>query len=98
MSKWIDYIVNESKKDNKLTKKQESILISAVELFSEKGYEKVSTAEIAKRAGVAEGTIFRQYKTKKELLQSIIIPSFMRFLKPVVVKGLVSDILDKEYL
>ena len=26
MSKWIDYIVNESKKDNKLTKKQESIL------------------------------------------------------------------------
>ena len=97
MSKWIDYIVNESKKDNKLTKKQESILISAVELFSEKGYEKVSTAEIAKRAGVAEGTIFRQYKTKKELLQSIIIPSFMRFLKPVVVKGLVSDILDKEY-
>ena len=46
-----EMVVNESNKENKLTKKQENILIAAVELISEKGYEKVSTAEIAKRGG-----------------------------------------------
>ena len=97
MSKWIDYIVNESSKDNKLTKKQENILIAAVELISEKGYEKVSTAEIAAKAGVAEGTIFRQYKTKRELLEAILIPSFMRFVKPMIIKNFISSVLDKEY-
>ena len=97
MSKWIDYIVSESSKDNKLTKKQENILIAAVELISEKGYEKVSTAEIAAKAGVAEGTNFRQYKTKRELLEAILIPSFMRFVKPMIIKNFISSVLDKEY-
>lgn len=97
MSKWMNYIINESNKEHKLTKKQENILIAAVELISEKGYEKVSTAEIAKRAGVAEGTIFRQYKTKRELLEAIFIPSFMRFVKPMIIKDFISSVLDKHY-
>ena len=97
MSKWMNYIIQESNKENKLTKKQENILIAAVELISEKGYEKVSTAEIAKKAGVAEGTIFRQYKTKRDLLDAILIPSFIRFAKPMIIKDFISDVLDKEY-
>lgn len=48
-----------------LTPKQAKILQAAVEIFAEKGYAATSTSEIAKRAGVAEGTIFRHYKTKK---------------------------------
>lgn len=97
MSKWMNYIIEEGNKENKLTKKQENILISAVELISEKGYEKVSTAEIAKRAGVAEGTIFRQYKTKRDLLDTIFIPSFMRLIKPKIIKEFISSVLDKDY-
>lgn len=97
MSKWINYIIEEGSKENKLTKKQENILIAAVELISEKGYEKVSTSEIAKRAGVAEGTIFRQYKTKKDLLDAIFIPAFMRFVKPKIIKEFISSVLDKDY-
>ncbi|MCC3863600.1 TetR/AcrR family transcriptional regulator [Terrisporobacter petrolearius] len=97
MSKWINYIIEEGNKENKLTKKQENILVAAVELISEKGYEKVSTAEIAKRAGVAEGTIFRQYKTKKDLLDAIFIPSFIRFVKPKIIKEFISSVLDKDY-
>ena len=93
----MNYIIQESNKENKLTKKQENILIAAVELISEKGYEKVSTAEIAKKAGVAEGTIFRQYKTKRDLLDAILIPSFIRFAKPMIIKDFISDVLDKEY-
>ncbi|UEL48827.1 TetR/AcrR family transcriptional regulator [Terrisporobacter hibernicus] len=97
MSKWINYIIEEGNRENKLTKKQENILVAAVELISEKGYEKVSTSEIAKRAGVAEGTIFRQYKTKKDLLDAIFIPSFMRFVKPKIIKEFIFSILDKDY-
>ena len=57
--------------ENSMTEKQLSILISAIELFSEKGYEATSTSEIAKNAKVAEGTIFRYYKTKRDLLFAI---------------------------
>ena len=40
-------------------------ILEAVDMFGEKGYASTSTSEIAKRAGVAEGTIFRYYKTKR---------------------------------
>ncbi len=46
------------------------ILEAAVDMFGEKGYASTSTSEIAKRAGVAEGTIFRYYKTKKRFITS----------------------------
>src|SRR5476649_2639258 len=54
-----------------MTEKQISVLLTAIDLFSEKGYEATSTSEIAKKANVAEGTIFRYYKTKKDLLFAI---------------------------
>lgn len=57
--------------ENGITEKQISILCAAIELFSEKGYNATSTSEIAKKANVAEGTIFRHYKTKKDLLLAI---------------------------
>lgn len=57
--------------ENSMTERQLNILISAIELFSQKGYEATSTSEIAKNAKVAEGTIFRYYKTKRELLFAI---------------------------
>lgn len=59
-----------------ITKKQINILIAAIELFYEKGYRKTATSEIAKRADVAEGTIFHYYKTKKHLL--LALPGILR--------------------
>jgi len=64
-------LINISNIDNDMTEKQINILSAAIELFSEKGYEATATSEIAKKAQVAEGTIFRYYKTKKELLFAI---------------------------
>ena len=98
MSNWMSYIIEEVSKENKLTKKQQSILIAAVQLISEKGYEGVSTAEIAKKAGVAEGTIFRLYKTKKDLLNAIVMPSLVNVIAPRVLKEFVNNVIDKEYL
>ena len=48
--------------------KEEKILKSAIKFFSQKGYSATTTSEIAKDAGVAEGTVFRYYRTKKHLL------------------------------
>lgn len=59
--------------DNKLSEKQKLILNSACELFSEKGYSATSTKEIAKRAGVSEGTIFRYFTTKNHILKGLLV-------------------------
>lgn len=64
-------LINLSNINNDMTEKQINILSAAIELFSEKGYEATATSEIAKKAKVAEGTIFRYYKTKKHLLFAI---------------------------
>lgn len=55
-----------------MTDKKENILKSALELFANEGVNATSTNKIAKHAGVSEGLIFRHFKTKKALLDSII--------------------------
>ena len=54
--------------------RKELILAAARDVFSRKGFKGAATAEIAAQAGVAEGTIFRYFKTKKELLLAVVEP------------------------
>lgn len=82
--------------EEKLTDKQKKILLAAIESFSEKGYASTSTSEIAKKAGVAEGTIFRHYKTKKDLLMSIVGPMMTKFIGPFIVKDF-DKVLNHQY-
>ncbi|WNF22888.1 TetR/AcrR family transcriptional regulator [Mesobacillus jeotgali] len=79
-----------------LTEKQRKIIISAIESFAEKGFSATSTSEIAKKAGVAEGTIFRHYKTKKDLLLAIVAPMMAKFVAPFFIKDL-KKVLDQDY-
>lgn len=81
----------------KYSEKQLKIVEAAVETFSEKGFAASSTSEIAKKAGVAEGTIFRHYKTKKDLLLSIVTPLMTKLLGPVVAKDFVKEIFEVNY-
>lgn len=67
-------IYREAEKNEKLTPKQKLIFQSAIELFSERGYANTSTKEIAEHAGVSEGSIFRKFKNKEELLMAILTP------------------------
>ncbi|CAI6030846.1 TetR/AcrR family transcriptional regulator [Cohnella sp. JJ-181] len=78
------------------TEKQARILAAAIEVFAAKGYAGSSTSEIAQRAGVAEGTIFRHYRTKKDLLVSIVTPAMMRMMAPFVIRGF-GSVLEGEY-
>ena len=54
-----------------LSDKERLILDTAVKIFAEKGFDKTTTKEIAREAGIAEGTIFRYFKTKNDLLTGI---------------------------
>ncbi len=65
-----------------ITGSQQKIIEAAIEIFAEKGYSASSTSQIAKKAGVAEGTIFRHYRTKKELLLSIVGPYALKVFVP----------------
>ena len=48
--------------------RREAILQAAKKLFADRGYDGTSTAEIARQAGVAHGTVFHHFKTKENLL------------------------------
>jgi len=54
-----------------MTEKQDSILSAALELFANEGFSATSTNQIAKKAGVSEGLIFKHFKNKKGLLDAL---------------------------
>jgi len=51
--------------------KAERIILAAKTIFAEKGFYKTTMAEIAKHAGVSEGTIYEYYENKNNLLFNI---------------------------
>jgi AcrR family transcriptional regulator len=51
--------------------RRQAILSAATKLFAEKGFACTPTSEIAKCAGVAEGTIFHHFKCKDEILLTL---------------------------
>jgi AcrR family transcriptional regulator len=91
--KMIDELFNH---EEELTEKQKKIIVAAIEAFAEKGFAATSTSEIAKKAGVAEGTIFRHYKTKKDLLLSIVAPMMAKLIAPFVIKDF-DKVLKADY-
>jgi AcrR family transcriptional regulator len=50
----------------------QEILQAGREVFSEKGYERATTAEIAQRLGISEATVFSYFRGKRELCARVI--------------------------
>lgn len=46
----------------------ERLVVAAVELFEERGYERTTVIEIAERAGLTKSTFFRHFQDKREVL------------------------------
>jgi TetR/AcrR family fatty acid metabolism transcriptional regulator len=51
--------------------KRQRILQAAVKVFARKGYFAAKVSEIAKRAGVADGTIYLYFRNKEDILISL---------------------------
>jgi len=47
---------------------RERIVLAAVDLFTEQGYDATTVAQIAERAGITKSTFFRYFPDKRELL------------------------------
>lgn len=53
---------------NRSTDKREAILEAALELFADRGFYGTAVPEIARKAVVGAGTIYRYFKSKEELV------------------------------
>jgi AcrR family transcriptional regulator len=93
----LDTLISQSKISKKQTNKQQKIFETAIKMFAEKGYANTSTSEIAKAAGVAEGTIFRHYGTKDNLLLSVILP-FIKDSIPTIAEEAFNEIMSENVL
>ena len=51
---------------------KENILIEALKLFAQDGYEAVSVRNIAEKLGITKGALYRHYKNKRDIFDSIV--------------------------
>jgi len=65
------------------SEKYQRILDAAVEVIAENGYFHSPVSAIAKRAGVADGTIYLYFKSKDDVLRTAIDTTFERFYRQV---------------
>ncbi len=72
--------------DNPSTEKQRHILEAAAEVFGEKGYDAAPTAEIARRAGVTERTLFKHFKSKSALLKRVVFAFAVKTILPLQIQ------------
>ncbi len=52
--------------------RQEEILAAAFEVFAANGYEAARIDEVARRAGIAKGTIYLYFRDKEKLFQAVV--------------------------
>lgn len=58
----------EARRATLINRRQTQIVDTAVALFAERGYHEVAVQDIAERAGISVGLIYRYAKSKQELL------------------------------
>src|SRR5260370_27614713 len=68
---------------NAVPDKRAAILRAATRVFARNGYFNSKVAEIARAAGVADGTVYLYFKSKEEILHSI----FDRTMEEAIAEG-----------
>jgi len=61
--------------------KKELIITAAIKVFADKGFYTANVADVAKEAGVADGTIYLYFKNKDDLLISLFETKMEEILK-----------------
>jgi len=65
-------IVGDSARDTRSAARREAILAAALDEFSASGFEATRLDDVAKRAGIAKGTIYLYFRDKETLFQELI--------------------------
>lgn len=64
--------------EEKIPAGEKKVLIASLHLFAKQGFHATTTAEIAKEAQVSEGTIYKYFSSKKNLLSHLLTPMLSR--------------------
>ena len=59
-----------------MTDTKEKILMAALRLFAREGYEAVSVSDIAGELGITKGALYKHYKNKRDIFDSIVARMF----------------------
>lgn len=57
-----------------LSSKQKAVLQASLTLFARQGYDRTTTQEIAELAHVSQGTVYKRFATKHDILEALITP------------------------
>jgi TetR/AcrR family fatty acid metabolism transcriptional regulator len=69
-----------SSEKNVVPDKRSAILRAGVTVFAEKGYFNSKVADVARAAGIADGTVYLYFKSKEEILHSIFDQAMEEFI------------------
>lgn len=67
--------------DTRGSETRDRILETARALFAERGFDGATVGAIARRAGIAEGTIYRHFESKEDLFISCLMPALNAFME-----------------
>ena len=77
-----------------LLHRKESVILTVIDIIDQLGIQGLSTREIAKRQGISEGTLFRHFRTKNEIMLAV-LEYFSKFdadiFKSTSLKGMKSE-------
>ncbi|MCX7711586.1 MAG: TetR/AcrR family transcriptional regulator [Clostridia bacterium] len=65
---------------------KEKIDTAALKIFAEKGYENAKISEIAGKAKVSVGNVYRYYKSKDEIFYSVVPETLLGNLKAILIE------------
>jgi AcrR family transcriptional regulator len=76
----LDQFAGDADPDDPKERKRRLIVDAAAELFSSQGFRKTSVDQVARRAGVAKGTVYLYFENKAELMIAAIVEEKKRYM------------------
>ncbi|MCB0169143.1 MAG: TetR/AcrR family transcriptional regulator [Anaerolineae bacterium] len=73
-------------KEQMVEARRTQILMGAAQVFAKKGFHRATTKEIARQAGVAEGTIYNYFDNKRDLLMAMVEMLATRSIKVTILE------------
>ena len=66
-----DYFQSKASLQSKKDRTRAAIIDSAINIIAKKGFQKSSIQEMAKNAGIANGTFYNHYKDRKSIFEDV---------------------------